>query len=116
MNSLFVTAISSLMAITINQQDIPITALPLDHDNVQKLVFSGNIPSLDDLLAWVSQYCDGHLIDAQVYQHQDKLRYDLQFMLNQGYVINLQFDAVNGMLDSLAQLPSECTKHETATR
>ncbi|QDE32524.1 PepSY domain-containing protein [Shewanella polaris] len=118
MNSLFSIAISSLMAITINQQEIPVKEFPLDHDNVQKLVSSGNIPSLDDYLAWVSQYCDGHLIDAQLYQDKDKdkWRYDLQFKLTHGHVINLQLDAANGIQDSLNQLPSECTKHETVTR
>ena len=89
---------------------------PLDHDKVQKLVSSGNIPSLDDYLAWVSQYCDGQLIDAQLYQDKDKWRYALQFKLTQGHVINLQLDAANDIQDSLDQLPSECTKHETVTR
>jgi uncharacterized membrane protein YkoI len=116
MNSLFSIAMNSLMAITISQQDIPAKEHPVDHDNVQKLVTSGNIRSLDDYLAWVSQYCDGHLIDAQLYQYQDKWRYHLQFKLKQGHVVNLQLDAANGMQDPLTQLPSECTKHETATR
>lgn len=116
MNILFIATINSLMAITANQQHIPVHEFPLDHDKVQKLVTSGNIRPLDDYLIWVAQYCDGQLVDAQLFQHQDKWRYDLQFKLAQGHVINLQLDAVNGMQNPLPQLPSECTKHETATR
>ena len=115
MNSLFITTIS-LMALSINQQDIPVNEFPLDHDNVQKLVTSGNIRTLDDYLTWLSQYCDGQLVDAQLYQYGEKWRYDSQFRLAQGHVINLQLDAVNGMKHPLSQLPSECTKHETVTR
>ena len=90
--------------------------MQFSHDNVQALVATGTIRSLTDSLQWVSQYCEGQLVDAQLFQENDQLRYLLQFKLVNEDVISLQLDAVSGMLESLDQLPSECNKHETATR
>ena len=88
----------------------------VDHDNVQQLVSNGDIRSLDDCLNWLAQYCDVQLVDAQLFQLNDTWRYDLQLKVRLGHVVNLQFDAQSGTLNSLTQLPSECTQHETVTR
>ncbi|UJF21746.1 PepSY domain-containing protein [Shewanella sp. OMA3-2] len=92
------------------------TLYEADHNHVQKLVSAGHIRSLDECLNWLAQYCDVQLVDAQLFQEKDKWRYNLQLKLKQGHTVNLQFDAQSGTLNSLTQLPSECTQHETATR
>ncbi|WP_144211188.1 PepSY domain-containing protein [Shewanella donghaensis] len=110
------TALSiSLLALTLSQQTYAITP-ELPHDEVQKLVTSGSIRSLDYSLTLLAQYCDGELIDASLYQEDDKWRYDLQLKLDKGHVIHLFLDATNGMPESIDQLPSECRINETATR
>ncbi|MGL4476516.1 MAG: PepSY domain-containing protein [Shewanella sp.] len=88
----------------------------LHHYQAKQLVASGHILSLDDTLTLVSHYCDGKLIDAHLYQQQDKWRYDLQLKLNAGQLIDLSIDAKTGQPSSLTPLPSECQNHETVTR
>ncbi|ARD23798.1 MULTISPECIES: PepSY domain-containing protein [Shewanella] len=106
--SVIVTTLSSLPAHAIKNE--------LQHDEVQRLVTSGSIQSLDYSLTLLAQYCDGELIDASLYQEDDKWRYDLQLKLKKGHVIHLFLDATNGMPESMDQLPSECQINETATR
>ncbi|WP_299574021.1 hypothetical protein [uncultured Shewanella sp.] len=88
----------------------------LQHDEVQRLVTSGSIRSLDYSLTLLAQYCHGELIDASLYQEDDKWRYDLQLKLKKGHVVHLNIDATNGMPESIDQLPSECRINETVTR
>ena len=114
--SLFIT-IGLFSRSTLNTHLVdPQQLFEVDHDHVQQLVSQGHIRSLDDSLNWLAQYCDVQLIDAQLFQQNNTWRYDLQLQLKQGHTVNLQFDAKSGTLNSLTQLPSECTQHETATR
>ncbi len=105
----------SLFAYTLSSTTHAMTN-ELQHDEVQRLVTSGSIRSLDYSLTLLAQYCEGELIDASLYQEDDKWRYDLQLKLKKGHVIHLSIDATNGMPESIDQLPSECQINETATR
>nr|WP_256260998.1 hypothetical protein [Shewanella sp. NIFS-20-20] len=88
----------------------------LHHYQAKQLVANGHILSLNETLSIVSQYCSGKLIDAHLYQEQDKWRYDLQLKLNAGQLIDLSIDAKTGHPNSRSPLPSECRNHETVTR
>ncbi|MCP3128282.1 MULTISPECIES: PepSY domain-containing protein [Shewanella] len=102
----------TLMYPTINNAE----PIELEHYQVKALVNSGQILSLNGTLSVVNQFCQGELIDAHLYQEDHKWRYDLQIKVQRGQIVNLSIDATNGQpVDSIA-LPSECRKHETATR
>ncbi|WP_394130399.1 hypothetical protein [Shewanella maritima] len=105
----------SLSTLIVSQSTI-ITPLELEHDQAQKLVASGQIKSLDYSLNWINQFCNGQLVDARLYQSLDKLHYNLQLRVNENQLIDIKLNAVNGMLESMTQLPSECTQNETVTR
>ncbi|MGL4613927.1 MAG: PepSY domain-containing protein [Shewanella sp.] len=90
--------------------------IELEHYQAKALVNSGQILSLDSTLAVVNQYCQGELIDAHLYQEDHKWRYDLQLKVQPGQIVNLSIDATNGQPEHPTALPSECQKHETATR
>ncbi|MDO6618045.1 MULTISPECIES: hypothetical protein [unclassified Shewanella] len=105
----------SLLISTLTPASQAMTA-ELPHDEVQRLVTSGSIRSLDYSLTLLAQYCQGELIDASLYQEDDKWRYDLQLKIKKGHIIHLFLDATNGMPESIDQLPSECQINETATR
>ncbi|MGL5361035.1 MAG: PepSY domain-containing protein [Shewanella sp.] len=90
--------------------------IELEHYQAKALVNSGQILSLDGTLAVVNQFCQGELIDAHLYQEESKWRYDLQLKVQRGQIVNLSIDATNGQPEHSIALPSECQKHETATR
>lgn len=90
--------------------------IELEHYQAKALVNSGQILSLNGTLAVVNQFCHGELIDAHLYQEDHKWRYDLQIKVQRGQIVNLSIDATNGQLEHSTALPSECRKHETATR
>lgn len=90
--------------------------IELEHYQAKALVTSGQILSLNGTLAVVSQFCQGELIDAHLYQEDHKWRYDLQIKVQRGQIVNLSLDATNGHPDHSIALPSECQKNETATR
>ncbi|MCH1929485.1 hypothetical protein L9G16_04770 [Shewanella sp. A25] len=90
--------------------------IELEHYQAKALVSSGQILSLNGTLSVVNQYCEGELIDAHLYQDEENWRYDLQIKVQRGQTVNLSIDATNGQLEQSTALPSECRKHETATR
>lgn len=90
--------------------------IELEHYQAKALVNSGQILSLNGTLAVVNQFCQGELIDAHLYQEDHKWSYDLQIKVQRGQIVNLSIDATNGQLEHSTALPSECRKHETATR
>ena len=66
----------SLFAYTLSPSSHAITT-ELQHDEVQRLVTSGSIRSLDYSLTLLAQYCHGELIDASLYPKDEKWRYGL---------------------------------------
>lgn len=90
--------------------------IELEHYQAKALVNSGQILSLNGALSVVNQFCQGELIDAHLYQEDHKWRYDLQIKVQRGQIVNLSIDATNGQPVHSIVLPSECRKHETATR
>lgn len=115
MKRLFFICFFSLLAL-VHPAITQAEPIELEHYQAKALVNSGQILSLDGTLALVNQFCQGELIDANLYQEEHKWRYDLQLKVQPGQIVNLSIDATNGQLEHSTALPSECRTHETATR
>lgn len=88
----------------------------LHHNQAVTLVASGHILSLNDTLAIVSHYCNGKLMDAHLYQEDDKWRYDLELKVHKGQLLQLSIDARSGKPVPGIPLPSECQPNEITAR
>ncbi|ABZ78145.1 conserved hypothetical protein [Shewanella halifaxensis HAW-EB4] len=82
--------------------------IEVQHYEAQTLVNSGQILSLDVTLNSIQAMCNGKLIDAHLYQHQGKWRYEVQIRTLKGQLVDLVLDASTGQLAKPAQLPASC--------
>lgn len=114
MRRLFILCFFSLTYLILGEK-VAASSIELEHYQAKDLVTSGQILSLDESLAILTNYCQGQLIDAHLYQENQKWRYDLQIKIQRGQIVNLSIDATNG-LPNLNTLPSECRHNETVTR
>lgn len=83
--------------------------IEIQHYEAQTLVKSGQILSLDVTLSSIQAMCNGKLIDAHLYQHLGKWRYEVQIRTQKGQLVDLVLDASTGQLAKPAQLPASCS-------
>ena len=82
--------------------------IEVQHYEAQTLVKSGQILSLDLTLSSIQAMCHGKLIDAHLYQHHGKWRYEVQIRTLKGQLVELVLDASTGQLAKPTQLPASC--------
>ncbi|MCL1074687.1 PepSY domain-containing protein [Shewanella dokdonensis] len=89
--------------------------LQADHNIAKELVRNGEILSLDTTLSKLQHFCYGQLVDAHLYQQDNKWRYDLLIRIDQDTLVRLDLNASTGEHDG-QPLPEECHPYETAPR
>ncbi|MCL1051410.1 hypothetical protein L2755_17505 [Shewanella abyssi] len=80
----------------------------VQHNQVQQLVKSGQILSLDVTLASIQAICHGKLIDAHLYQLDEKWLYVVQIRPLGEQIVELTLNAGNGQLANPTKMPSSC--------
>lgn len=67
-----------------------------DHDEAKRLVESGQILALEDILKKVRKIKPGKILDVELERKGDKNIYEIEVLDNKGTVIELKFDARTG--------------------
>jgi uncharacterized membrane protein YkoI len=76
----------------------PLKADEIDRDEILYLVDQGKILPLETILTQYPENEYGKLLDLEVERKHDLIKYELEFLHEDGRVIELKIDASNGQI------------------
>ncbi len=65
---------------------------------IRQMVQTGKILALEDILARYPESTHGKLLDLEVEREHSRIVYELEFLRDDGRVLELEVDATNGQL------------------
>ncbi len=68
------------------------------HAQIRQMVASGQILSLDDILSKHPERLHGRLLDLEVEREHGRIIYELEFLRENGRVVEFEIDAASGMV------------------
>lgn len=69
-----------------------------DRSEIRQMVEEGKILALEDILARYPESTHGRLLDLEVERDDSRIVYELEFLRDDGRVLELEVDATNGHL------------------
>lgn len=75
---------------------LAIAGKDVSNEHIRELVNQGRILSLETILQKYRQQVQGRLLDLEVESEHGRVVYELEFLRDDGYVIELKIDAATG--------------------
>ena len=70
----------------------------LDAEQIRQLLSRGEILSLDSILKMNQAQLQGRLLDLEVEQDHGRIIYEMEFILDNGHVLEFEIDAASGRI------------------
>jgi uncharacterized membrane protein YkoI len=98
MKGLFAILLPYMMALTMVLSPVALAGRDLDQDEARRLMLSGQIRPLSELMLLHPQRLNGHLLDVELEEKKGRLIYEIEMLGRDGVVREFYLDASSGAI------------------
>jgi uncharacterized membrane protein YkoI len=96
MKGLFATLLPYMMGLTIVLSPVALAGRDLDQNEARRLMLSGQIRPLSELILLHPERLSGHLLDVELEEEDGRLVYEIEVLDKDGVVREFYLDASSG--------------------
>lgn len=96
MKGLFATLLPYMMGLTIVLSPVALAGRDLDQNEARRLMLSGQIRPLSELMLLHPERLNGHLLDVELEEEDGRLVYEIEVLGKDGVVREFYLDASSG--------------------